>query len=199
MVKCRAILFGFLSWGIIDPCRAGNNETAHVITTPIFEEWDNGASNITVTLRVINADYAWEYANYTSDLNKRTGISTVVTAVKYGAKTIATVKQSIEILEFIAGLVKSKSEADSCTLTYGTDISGELFYGYAYKATTTGENCDTTAEKKTILSAVEKCATTLYKKGATVGCCTFHHGGTWHGHLQLSAMPNLYPAHTVTC
>jgi hypothetical protein len=199
MVKFSRVLCGILACGLVDPCLAGDNATTSVITNPIFHEWDNGSSNMTVTLGVINADYAWEYANTTSELSKRTGISTVVTVVKYGAATIATVKQAIEIWEFIAGIIKSKSEADSCTLTYGTDISGEYYYGYAYKATTTGENCDTTAERKTILSAVEKCATTLHSKGAAVGCCTFHHGGTWHGHLQLSAEPGTYPVHKVTC
>ncbi|KAJ5864005.1 uncharacterized protein N7529_005921 [Penicillium soppii] len=114
-------------------------------------------------------------------------------------QTIATVKAAIEIRELLAGIIKSKSEADSCTLTYGTDISGDYFYGYAYKATTTGENCDTTAERKTILSAIENCATSLHSKGAAVGGCTFHHGGTWHGHLQLSAEPVIYPVHKVTC
>ncbi|CAI7637472.1 unnamed protein product [Penicillium pancosmium] len=83
---------------------------------------------MTVTLGAINADYVWEYANTTSDLSKRTGISTVVTVVKYGAKTIATVKAAIEIWEFLAGMIKSKSEADSCTLKYGTDISGHHYW-----------------------------------------------------------------------
>jgi hypothetical protein len=99
---------------------------------------------------VIDAGYAREYANYTSNLNKRTGFSTVVTAVKYGAKTIARVKQSLEIIEFIAGLIKSKSVVDSGTLTYGTDISGEMFYGYAYRVTTIGGIWEVTTSEKSI-------------------------------------------------
>jgi hypothetical protein len=34
------------------------------------------ASNMTVTLGVLNADYAWEYASNTFELNRRTGIIT---------------------------------------------------------------------------------------------------------------------------
>ncbi|PKX91346.1 uncharacterized protein P174DRAFT_461940 [Aspergillus novofumigatus IBT 16806] len=46
----------------------------------------------------------------------------------------------------------SKSNQNSCSLVYGTDSDGTYVEGYAYEATTSGENCDTTAEKKTILS-----------------------------------------------
>ncbi|KAJ5715388.1 Ras-like protein [Penicillium malachiteum] len=176
MVKYSGILCGALAWFLAGPCLAGDNETTYVITTPIFQEWDDG-SNMTVTLRVINADYAWEYANTTSDLSKRTRVSTVATVVKTGADVITVAKGTKEIWEFVAGIIKSKSDAESCTLTYGTDLSGEYFYGYAYKATTTGKNCDTTAERKTILNAVDRCAKKLQSKGAAVGCCTFAHGG----------------------
>ncbi|RHZ45091.1 uncharacterized protein CDV56_102260 [Aspergillus thermomutatus] len=203
MVKLSKIVCGVLACMFVDPCLAGDNETTYVTTTPIFTEWDNGASNMTVTLGVINADYAWKFANGTLDidLEKRTGITItkIKTTVKAGTKIIATVKAGIEIYEFLAGIIKSKSDANSCTLTYGTDISGDLYYGYAYKATTTGIKCDTTAIKKTILSAVEKCATTLHNSGTTIGCCAFNHGGTWHGHLRLSAEPSIYPVHTVDC
>ncbi|GKZ30458.1 hypothetical protein AbraIFM66950_009168 [Aspergillus brasiliensis] len=206
MVKLSKVLCGVLACGLIDPCLAGDNETTYeVITTPVITDWDGGAGNMTVKLKVINADYAWQWANVTSDtttdLEKRTGITIqkVVTTAKVASHVIFTVKAGLEIWEFLAGLIKSKSDANSCTLTYGTDVSGEKVLGYAYKATTTGSNCDTTAEKKTILAAVEKCVTTLHNSGTTVGCCEFNHGGTWHGHLRLSAEPSVYPVHAVDC
>ncbi|KAF7156373.1 hypothetical protein CNMCM6106_009640 [Aspergillus hiratsukae] len=66
----------------------------------------------------------------------------------------------------LSSIIKNKSDLDSCTLTYGTDTADDYYYGYAYEATTTGSNCDTTAEKKTILAAVEKCANQLHAAGA---------------------------------
>ncbi|PYH85790.1 hypothetical protein BO82DRAFT_371237 [Aspergillus uvarum CBS 121591] len=88
---------------------------------------------------------------------------------------------------YIAAMIKAKSTADS------------YVEGYAYEATTSGSNCESTAEKKTILAAVEKCATALNAAGAVRGCCTRTHGGTWEGHLRLTAEPSVYPATTVTC
>ncbi|KAJ5116220.1 hypothetical protein N7456_000568 [Penicillium angulare] len=199
MVKFSILLCGVLACVLVDLCLARDIETTTVMTAPIVQEWDDGLSNMTVTLHVINADYAWEYDNTTSDLTKREGTFTVATVVKTGAEVITPGKGAKEIWAFIAGIIKSKSEANSCTLNYGTDTSSEYFYGYAYKATTTGKDCGTTVEGKTILNAVDKCASTLHFKGAAVGCCTFRHGATWHGHLQLSAEPNIYPVHTVTC
>jgi coenzyme F420-reducing hydrogenase delta subunit len=76
----------------------------------------------------------------------------------------------------IAFLIKKKSNQDSCTLIYGTDNKGSISEGYAYKARTTGLNCDTSAETKTILAAVEKCANALNSEGAVTGCCTMNHG-----------------------
>ncbi|EAW20333.1 uncharacterized protein NFIA_099690 [Aspergillus fischeri NRRL 181] len=125
MVKLSKVLCGVLAWVFAAPCLAGDNETTYVTTTPIFMEWDNGASNMTVTLGLINANYAWKYVNNTLDvdLDKRTGITItkIKTTVKAGTKIIATVKAGIEIYEFLAGIIKSKSDANSCTLTYGTD------------------------------------------------------------------------------
>ncbi|KMK58579.1 hypothetical protein Y699_07806 [Aspergillus fumigatus Z5] len=51
-------------------------------------------------------------------------------------------------------MTKSESDQNSCSLVYGTDSDGTYVEGYAYEATTSGENCDTTAKKKTIIAAV---------------------------------------------
>ncbi|PYH99851.1 hypothetical protein BO71DRAFT_463178 [Aspergillus ellipticus CBS 707.79] len=203
MVQVSKIVCGLFACLLVDPCRAGDDEESYVITTPIFSEWEDntGSFNMTVTLGVINADYASQWTNKSLELDKRTGIpiTNIVTTVKKGAKIISTAKAALDIYEFLADVMKSKSDADSCNLNYGTELSGEYFYGYAYKATTTKTNCETTAEKKTLLSAVEKCALNLHKQGMTVGCCAFSHQGSWRGHLRLSAEPDLYPVKTVDC
>ncbi|KAJ5861192.1 uncharacterized protein N7529_008502 [Penicillium soppii] len=153
MVKVSAVLCGVLACGLVDPCLAGDDKTTTVITYPIYHEWNEGSSNMTVTLGVINADYAWQHANNT--LDKRTGITItqVVTTIKNGAQNIATVKAAKDIYDFIAGIIKSKADVSSCAITYGTDAGDGLVYGYAYQTTTTGSNCGSTAEKKTIVDA----------------------------------------------
>ncbi|KAF5246304.1 hypothetical protein FAUST_1421 [Fusarium austroamericanum] len=79
------------------------------------------------------------------------------------------------------------------------DSDGHHVEGYAYQATTSGHDCKTTAERKTILAAVKKCADILHANGVINGCCKFSHGGTWTGHLRLTSQPSKYPAHSVNC
>lgn len=101
------------------------------------------------------------YTNNT--LDKRTGITTVVAAttiVKSISNVILAANAGLEIYEDIAAMTKSESDQNSCSLVYGTDSDGTYVEGYAYEATTSGENCDTTAKKKTIIAAV-KCAKKL--------------------------------------
>ncbi|KAL4739910.1 hypothetical protein BDV11DRAFT_204773 [Aspergillus similis] len=184
MVNPRKIVSSLLAFGLIDRCCANDNVTT-VTYTPITEEWAGVGTNLTVTFDI-----------------KRTGITTVVAAatiVNSISSVILAANAGIEIYEDIAAIIKSKSNQNSCSLVYGTDSDGTYVEGYAYEATTSGENCDTTAEEKTILAAVEKCANKLNAQGAIRGCCTMNHGGTWTGHLRLTASPSLYPAHTVTC
>ncbi|KAF7171393.1 hypothetical protein CNMCM5623_003770 [Aspergillus felis] len=199
MVNARKIVSSLLAFGLIDRCLANNNITT-VTYTPITEEWAGLGTNLTVTFDIVSDDYLSLYTNNT--LDKRTGITTVAAAatiVTAATNVILAAKAGLEIYEDIAAIIKSKSNQNSCSLVYGTDSDGTYVEGYAYEATTSGENCDTTAEKKTILAAVEKCANKLNAQGAIRGCCTMNHGGTWTGHLRLTASPSLYPAHTVTC
>ncbi|EAW20332.1 uncharacterized protein NFIA_099680 [Aspergillus fischeri NRRL 181] len=202
MVRPGKVLCGVLAFSLVDRGCAEYSETTTVLTTPIIEEWNNGESNITISFDVMSAEYASQYTNSTDEaLAKRTGITikSIRTTIVNGAEIITTAKAALDIWQFIAGIIKNKSDLDSCTLTYGTDTADDYYYGYAYEATTTGTNCNTTAEKKTILAAVEKCANQLHAAGAVRGCCVFSHGGTWRGHLRLTAEPNTYPAHSVTC
>ncbi|GIK05228.1 hypothetical protein Aspvir_009332 [Aspergillus viridinutans] len=82
------------------------------------------------------------------------------------ADVILAANAGLEIYEDIVAIIKSKTNQNSCSLVYGTDSDGTYVEGYAYEATTSGENCDTTAEKKTILAVVEKCANKLNAQGA---------------------------------
>ncbi|KAJ5874126.1 uncharacterized protein N7529_002556 [Penicillium soppii] len=202
MVNAGKIVSSLFAFGLVGRCCADYDGTNQTVTyLPIVEEWDGEGSNMTVTFDLVNADYVWLY-NDTNTLTKRTGIDTVVAAasvITAATSVIIAANSALNIYDFIADVIKSKSNANSCTMTYGTDSDGTYFEGYAYEATTTGSNCDTTAEKKTILGAVEKCANRLHSRGATRGCCTFSYGGTWTGHLRLTAEPVKYPVTSVTC
>ncbi|PYH48543.1 uncharacterized protein BP01DRAFT_289377 [Aspergillus saccharolyticus JOP 1030-1] len=196
MVSPSTVLSRVLALGLVGSSLANNT----IVTSYIYSP----GLNLTVSMDVVNADYAYLYDNTTTneDLTKHTDITTTVSAytvAKVTSEVIITAASAITIYEFIAGVIKSKSDANSCTITYGTDSDGSHTEGYAYKASTTGSNCDTTAELKTIRSATEKCATTLSTMGAVRGCCTMTHEGTWEGHLRLSGDPTSYPVTTVTC
>jgi hypothetical protein len=138
----------------------------------------------------------------TSRIQKRKAIDVAVkVATVVGGSTgiVLGGKAGIDIYEYIAQKIKTKSDQKSCTLTYGTDSNDGTFEGYAFQATTSGSNCDTTAIYKTILNAVKECADDLHNAKAVRGCCTFTHGGTRTGHLRLTADLNKFPATTVTC
>ncbi|OOQ85062.1 hypothetical protein PEBR_31216 [Penicillium brasilianum] len=134
---------------------------------------------LAVTFDLVNANYV-ALCNDTTALTRRTGITTTVAAATVLAAATSTIiagSSVLTIYEFISDAIKSKSNPNSSTMTYGTDSGGTYFEAYAYEATTSGSNCDTTAEKKTILAAVETCANHLHTYGAVRGCCTFSHGG----------------------
>ena len=59
------------------------------------------------------------------------------------------------INRYIADIIRSRSGANSCHMTNGTDTAGRHVEGYAYGASTTNSHCDTTAHTKAILSAVK--------------------------------------------
>ena len=122
--------------------------------------------------------------------------STVATT---GLTAVVADNVAVTLYDNIAAKIKAKSDANSCTLTYGTDSDDGYYEGYAYEATTTGSNWDTTAILAKIETAVQKCATKLNMAGVVRGCCQFSYGGTWTGHLRLTANPSSYPATSVTC
>ncbi|KAJ5732134.1 hypothetical protein N7493_003615 [Penicillium malachiteum] len=207
MVNTSKIVSCLLALGLVDTSAASYDRTNQTVTyAPIFKEWREEGTNenmtMTATFDLVNSNYVYLYedANY---LHKRTAISVAVevaTILGGTAGVIMAAESALDIYEYIAGVIKTKAEQESCTLTYGTDTADDAIEGYAYKAMTTKTNCGTTAEKKTIDTAVKKCANELHEAGATRGCCKFRYGdGSWYGHLRLTAEPKKYPADTVNC
>lgn len=150
---------------------------------PIVEEWVGEGTSLTVNFDLVNAFYV--------SLYKDTAVAEA-TVVSSQTSTIAAASSAPKFCQFIASVIESKSNTRSCTLNTGADTEGTYFEGYAYQASMSGSTCVTTAEKKTILVAVEKCANRLHSYGATCGCCTFTLGGTWTGHLvSLPSLSNI--------
>lgn len=95
------------------------------------------------------------------------------------------VRDSISnIAEKVAENVKGLSDRDTCAhiVFYIANLA------ISYYTTTTGENCDTTAQTKTIRNAVTKGLQYAYDTGATASFIAMSHGGTWHGHMQVAQM-----------
>jgi hypothetical protein len=57
---------------------------------------------------------------------------------------------------------------------------------YQYHAKTTGKNCDTTAELKTIKDATNRALDFMKTHNLNAACFRMEHGGTWQGLLQLA-------------
>ncbi|CAK4010823.1 Hypothetical predicted protein [Lecanosticta acicola] len=123
-------------------------------------------------------------------------VAVVATA---GFNAIISANSGFDLYNSIAAKISKKSDNNACTLTYGTDADDGYYVGYAYRATTTGTNCDTTAIEKTVQNAVYECANKLHSAGVITGCCQFSHGGTWTGHLRLTNAPDRFPATYVNC
>ncbi|KAJ5296217.1 uncharacterized protein N7443_007110 [Penicillium atrosanguineum] len=196
MVKVGSFSAAVLALGVISPSIASYNGS-HVIYVPTVETWDNGMGSLTTYFHSVNSDYAHLYEhNY---LDKRDTVEVYTSVVVAGTSVILAAYAGLEIYEYVAEVIKQRSNADVCSLTYGDYTDGERIEGYAYRATTTGTNCQTTALESAIYAALRRCANKLHKGGATTGCCKFRHGGSWTGHLRLSAEPKKHPASDITC
>jgi hypothetical protein len=132
-----------------------------------------------------------------SDIHPRVPTNVVLT----NATTIAAADTLIiaadattPLYDWIAQKITASSDANSCTLVYGTDFDGEVWEGFAYQTVSTGVNCDTTASCKTIRAAVGECADRLHEARAVRGCCRIGYGGTWAGRLRLTAEADGWPA-----
>ncbi|KAF2105606.1 hypothetical protein BDV96DRAFT_677279 [Lophiotrema nucula] len=58
---------------------------------------------------------------------------------------------------------------------------------YQYHAASSGSNCDTTAESKTVQAAIESGINFMNTHNINQACFNMDHGGTWQGLLQLAA------------
>ncbi|KAJ6019439.1 hypothetical protein N7522_001506 [Penicillium canescens] len=124
-------------------------------------------------------------------LVKRTAISVSESNEKSGSTKFSDPNKSQAVIIGIATEIYQKSAAKTCDHVTGrlTDANGKD-YNYYYYAS--GRNCDTTAEIKTIVSAIDDAWEGLGSISAL--CMTLSHEGTWRGHLGVSAMQADYPA-----
>lgn len=184
-----------LAFGLAVPGSATyDREGQRVGYNPLITEWNGPDSNMTATMDLVDASYVSLFQE-----RRHIDVTAWAGVVSAGGQIIIAANAGIGICQFIADIIKSKAEHNSCSMTIGTDGNGHVVEGYAYLATTSGHDCKTTAETKTILAAVKNCADWQHKHGAITGCCVLSHGGTWKGHLRLTSQPSKFPAHTVNC
>ncbi|KAJ5748780.1 uncharacterized protein N7511_010476 [Penicillium nucicola] len=123
---------------------------------------------------------------------KRTSISVSESNKKSGSTKFSNSNKSQAVILGIANQMYQKSQAGSCSSVTGTieDYNGVSYSYYFYAS---GRNCDTTAEIKTMVTALDDAWDGLGSTSAL--CMTMQHGsGTWRGHLGISAMQGTYPA-----
>lgn len=87
------------------------------------------------------------------------------------------------IASYVATMIKNQSDKNSCGVISGTVDS----ISYQYSVKSTGPNCDTTAELKTIQDAVQRGIDFMNTHNINQACFDLTHGGTWKGLLQLAA------------
>jgi hypothetical protein len=84
---------------------------------------------------------------------------------------------------YLAAHVKGQSDANSCSIVSGSADGAN----WQFQATTSGANCDTTSETKTIEDAVKKQLNWMHDNHNDVACFIMKHGsGTWTGNLRIS-------------
>ncbi|KAE8412089.1 hypothetical protein BDV36DRAFT_301248 [Aspergillus pseudocaelatus] len=90
----------------------------------------------------------------------------------------------------VVGWVQRDSSANSCAPIGGSGQSdkGEQKYHFKYWVTTTGKNCDTTAQTKTVAAALDDAWDQVHKYKYNWACIDLSHGGTWHGHLAVATV-----------
>ncbi|KAF5592300.1 uncharacterized protein FSUBG_10193 [Fusarium subglutinans] len=195
MVNPSKTWVAYLALGFVEPSLGlYDKQNQRVSYVPLVKQWNGPDSNLTATLHLVDSSYVSAF-----EKRRHIDLQTWATVVGAGSATIMASESAVNIYKQIADIIKSKSNHNSCSMTTGTDSNGHMIEGYAYLATTSGHDCKTTAETKTILAAVKDCADWQHKHGAITGCCVLDHGGTWKGHLRLTSQPNKYPAHTVNC
>ncbi|KAJ5813592.1 uncharacterized protein N7503_000342 [Penicillium pulvis] len=86
--------------------------------------------------------------------------------------------------------IQSDSSKNTCSPISGSGQSdnGQQKYNFKYWVTTTGKNCDTTAQTKTVSAALDDAWDDVHKRNYDYACLDFSHGGTWHGHLAMATV-----------
>ncbi|KAJ5632652.1 hypothetical protein N7490_008991 [Penicillium lividum] len=99
----------------------------------------------------------------------------------------------------LVALIKTDSAKNSCTpqAGSGSSDSGGQKYNFKYWVTTTGKNCDTTAQAKTVAAALDNAWDQVHKNNYDWACLNFNHGGTWHGHLAVATTTSGQDVNTV--
>ncbi|KAL8991797.1 MAG: hypothetical protein Q9169_007641, partial [Polycauliona sp. 2 TL-2023] len=103
--------------------------------------------------------------------------------IQTGLASVVTVAAIPSIVRGLTDLIKYLSDIGSCE-EQGGGIPGT---GINFEYQASGRNCDTTSERKTIEAAVQGCVERMRSAHATQMCCEFTHGGTWTGHMQVTA------------
>ena len=104
------------------------------------------------------------------------------------AGTGSVIIAGLAFRQSLATIMKNDSQKDTCGASYYSKVSssGTLTHTETF-ISSKGPNCDTTAEVKTLLKAIQGCVDDLTTRNVSAGCCSFRHGGgTWRGHLKLA-------------
>jgi hypothetical protein len=114
-----------------------------------------------------------------SYLSARTDIEVICAMVSAGLTTTLGI---INIANYVATHMKTQSDIDTCSVISGSaDGVNWQFY-----VTTSGDNCDTTAQEKTLQNAVQRELEWMQKNKYDSACFKMSHGGTWEGHLSIA-------------
>jgi hypothetical protein len=134
----------------------------------------------------------------TSDVHRRVPVDVVVvtntTIIAATSTLVIAADSTAPLYDWVAQKITASSDANSCSLVYGTDFDGEVWEGYAYQTISMGFNSDTTATCEDIRTAVGDCADRLHEAHAVRGCCRISYGGTWSGQLRLTAEADGWPS-----
>ncbi|KAL8990326.1 MAG: hypothetical protein Q9169_008147 [Polycauliona sp. 2 TL-2023] len=113
----------------------------------------------------------------------RRKIDATCAIVSTAADAVVAIANIPAIVHGIADLIKFLSDKRNCEVQTGSIAGTNVNFEYK----TSGKNCDTTSQKKTIEAALHTCMETMREAHAEKMCCEFRHGGTWVGHVQVAA------------
>ncbi|KAJ5106672.1 hypothetical protein N7456_003347 [Penicillium angulare] len=101
---------------------------------------------------------------------------------------ILAASSSTSAIDIVLSLVRRDSSKNSCApiTASGQSNNGKQKYNFKYWVTTTGNNCDTTAQVKTVTAALDGAWNQVHNDKYNWACIQLSHGGTWHGHLAVA-------------